>query len=282
MSVHTVPTRPAPAAQLIASAIRHGRVRAYASSRQQHGHGAFRCARRTLEDYNLIHVTRGRPVWLIDGEPAPLHPGDLLIVPRGVPHEAHSGRTRRVTLLSLHVRFDLPGGRDLFAMLRPPRTRPVAARTRLDGYLRGALDEFDRDDKSAVKRAIDAWCGLITPELFRQDAAARRLAPEPVEPLIGDLLTMLHGRVAEPTTLDQLTALAGYSAQHMNRVFRHALGVTPLRYLHALRMQRAVQLLAAGELTVEAVARSVGFDDAFYFSRRFREAYGVSPSQYRD
>jgi len=87
--------------------------------------------------------------------------------------------------------------------------------------------------------------------------------------------------IAQPTTLDDLAQLAGYTPQHLNRTFRRELGVTPLQHLTKLRMEHAAALLAEGKLTVKAIASAVACEDPYYFSRQFRQHFGRSPVQYR-
>jgi AraC-like DNA-binding protein len=82
-------------------------------------------------------------------------------------------------------------------------------------------------------------------------------------------------------TLSELAKRAGFSAQHLNRVFREILGVTPLQYLARTRMERAATLLRNDDLTVGAVGKRVGFDDPYYFSRVFSQHFKKSPAQYR-
>lgn len=64
-------------------------------------------------------------------------------------------------------------------------------------------------------------------------------------------------------------------------LFKQATGFTPKRWLEAQRMQVARQHLHSTGQSVMQIARLVGFDDEFYFSRVFRKHFGQSPLQYR-
>lgn len=65
------------------------------------------------------------------------------------------------------------------------------------------------------------------------------------------------------------------------RRFREATGVTPLDYVHALRLEEAKQMLETGDLSIEAIAEEVGYEDASFFGRLFRRKVGMTPAQYR-
>ena len=70
---------------------------------------------------------------------------------------------------------------------------------------------------------------------------------------------------------------AGLSRQHFTELFRHHFGMAPMKYVLQARMHRAAHLLRDQNLRVSDVARAVGFEDPFHFSRSFRKEFGISP-----
>jgi len=263
---------------LVQFVMRHGALATFGCSRQHEQHG-YQLQRRTIPDYNLIYVTRGKVVWVIGDEPVALEPGVLLIVPPGVAHHAHS-TTKRITLLSLHVKLTLPGGRDAFELITLPRTQVVARPSRLDDYLLGALGEFDGDQPRRAM-LMPGWAHLVMMELLADNAARGLIGSRSVDPIVADMLDELTRRMDKPTTLGQLAKLAGYTPQHLNRVFQRSLGVTPLQHLGHLRMEKAGEMLLRTGKTVAAIGREVGFDDPYHFSRVFKQHHGHSPSDHR-
>lgn len=255
------------------------RVKTNLCSRQHWEHG-YQLLPRTVPDYNFIYVTRGRVVWEIGGHPHRLQPGDLVLVPPRIPHRGWS-ETQRMTLVSVHVDALLPGGQDAFRLLRPPVFLRVLPRSRLDRYLRGALGEFERTDSADTMRMLPGWARLITLEFIAEVARRCLVSPRPRDPLVAGVLEQLSRWVTEPVTLAQLAAHAGYSPQHLNRRFQRELGVTPLKYLMRLRLERAARLLTETQLTATAIAQSLGFDDPAYFARAFKRHFGLSPQRYR-
>lgn len=65
------------------------------------------------------------------------------------------------------------------------------------------------------------------------------------------------------------------------RAFRTAYGQSPGRYLKYVRMSHARRLLLATRLPVQDIARRCGYRSHGTFSTKFREQFGVSPSDYR-
>ena len=65
------------------------------------------------------------------------------------------------------------------------------------------------------------------------------------------------------------------------RRFEKATGLSPLEYVHTLRLEEAKQMLEAGDEPVEAIANAVGYEDAGFFGRLFKRKVNLTPVQYR-
>ncbi len=266
---------------LLEFVLRTAQVRTNVSSLQQWETG-YMLLPRTVPDYNFIYCTRGQIVWEIEGQPYELPVGGLALVPPGVPHRGYS-RTRIMTLLSIHVELLLPGGRDALALLAPPRFVMVPRDSALDRYLLGAQAEYARGDEAQTKQMLPGWAHMIVHEFLRFCAGRGELRGRPLTPVVAEVLDHLQQRrfSGSAITLEELSHFSGYTPQHLNRLFHRELGTTPLKHLTAMRLEDAARLLAEGKLTVAAVSRRCGFADAAYFSRVFRQHFGVSPAAYQ-
>jgi transcriptional regulator GlxA family with amidase domain len=85
----------------------------------------------------------------------------------------------------------------------------------------------------------------------------------------------------EPLTVAQLARHAHTSERTFNRRFRQETGTTPLRWLHAQRVDNARRLLEASDLAVETVAQRCGFGSAAILRQHFRRATATTPTAYR-
>ena len=100
--------------------------------------------------------------------------------------------------------------------------------------------------------------------------------------LVDRVCEHVHQHLAEPLTLERLCAEVLFvSPDHFSRIFRRAKGVRFTDWVLAQRMERAKQLLVAGDHPVAVVATRCGYDDPHYFCRVFRKATGITPTQYR-
>jgi transcriptional regulator GlxA family with amidase domain len=91
--------------------------------------------------------------------------------------------------------------------------------------------------------------------------------------------------IAERSTVEapvaSMVRLSGLPERTFKRRFRKAAGMTPLEYVHAIRLEQAKQLLETTNETLDKLAERVGYEDATFFSRLFRRSVGLTPAQYR-
>src|SRR3546814_13050646 len=78
-----------------------------------------------------------------------------------------------------------------------------------------------------------------------------------------------------------MAARSGLPERSFDRRFRKATGMSPLAYVHTLRLEEAKQQLEATRLPIEAVAAECGYEAAGYFSRLFTRRVGLTPANYR-
>src|SRR5690348_15734069 len=94
-------------------------------------------------------------------------------------------------------------------------------------------------------------------------------------------LTAMRRNLAEPITIDDLARIAMLSKFHFTRLFQKATGVSPGRFLSAMRLQEAKHLLVTTSMNVAEISYQVGYTSVGTFTTRFRESVGISPTHYR-
>lgn len=203
-------------------------------------------------------------------------PGDVVVIPA---REVHTGESDSPVGWSYRMLY-LP--ETLVAALAPPEphdfrepslpdpelaARIVALHASLErgtDPLRGqtALSEIlHRLHARHGSSAVDARCGGEKATLLRR------------------VRDHLEDNFAHPVTLRQLALLAGISPFHLIRQFRARYGLPPYMYLELVRVNRARQMLRAGE-PISRVAYATGFSDQSHLTRRFKRVVGVPPGQY--
>jgi AraC-like DNA-binding protein len=101
------------------------------------------------------------------------------------------------------------------------------------------------------------------------------------DPVAGPALRMLHSDPAHGWTLDGLARRVGASRATLARRFSAVVGEPPMAYLANWRVTLAADLLRSTDLTVEAIAREVGYANGFALSVAFQRLRGIRPGAHR-
>ncbi len=106
---------------------------------------------------------------------------------------------------------------------------------------------------------------------------------EPVaRPAVLTAIKLIQDRYFEPLTLAELASEVFVSRFHFSRMFADATGVTPGRFLTAVRLFEAKRMLLTTSLNVSDIVCSVGYSSVGTFTSRFSRAVGMTPTQYRE
>lgn len=99
---------------------------------------------------------------------------------------------------------------------------------------------------------------------------------------IGHVVALIHARLAQPCSVEQLARAVNMSPSYLTRLFRQQTGRSPGCFVRELRLRRAYELMQTTFLSVKEVMAAVGWNDPSHFSRAFKRQFGVSPKGLRD
>ncbi|WP_134748788.1 helix-turn-helix domain-containing protein [Paenibacillus athensensis] len=100
-------------------------------------------------------------------------------------------------------------------------------------------------------------------------------------PEIDALIDYIQHNIYEPLPLAHLASFAGYSQYHFARIFKERIGLSPLYYVSAMRLQKAKDLLLQTNLNIRDIGLEIGQQSLGTFTTRFKERVGVSPAEFR-
>jgi AraC family transcriptional regulator of arabinose operon len=222
----------------------------------------------------LIACLRGRGWCQLGPRRVAVEPGHVLGIRAGTAHAYGADLDDPWTISWLHLAgrqvaawFDRLGFTDASPV------QPLNSRERFAARFDAVLTQLEH---GTAGPALLGAAGA-TWDLLGALAAPADHAGDPIAAVIA----VLRERLDSQFTVRELAAVADLSPAHFAARFRRATGHPPLDYHIRLKLRAAAELLDTTALPIAAVARRVGYDDAFYFSRRFRAAHGISPAAWR-
>jgi transcriptional regulator GlxA family with amidase domain len=118
-------------------------------------------------------------------------------------------------------------------------------------------------------------------DLGQQPFASLLVERQTTDVQIAKCQEWIAAHYTDPAPVTAMVKLSGLPERSFIRRFSKATGMSPLDYVHSLRLEEAKQMLEREALTIEAIANEVGYEDASFFGRLFRRSVGVTPMHYR-
>jgi len=226
----------------------------------------------------------------------PFSAGSVIVAPRGVFHNQHNAGdllthwrylviNEDCLLRSAPARFHAP----ISALLEEIRDCGLflenCADTSLDELVKLMYDLRMRDEGSTALE-LELCVYLLLLDLARQKSrlslplAAEPAAPhqrQPIEPA----LTYIYEHYKEDIPVSALARSCSMSESYFRKVFSRIMGQSPLDYVNAYRIHRAMNLLRTTNDSIQSVAARSGFSSIAAFNRNFKRLSGASPSEWR-
>ena len=249
--------------------------------RQASGH---HMERDSHDDNLLIYCLDGEGELEIEGQKQRVRPGDILLIPRGIQHAYKARPSNPWTIYWTH--FHGHHAPDFIQHIAARKTGqnqlviPIGIHSRLASDFEALLEA--RESTYNINayicaanqlRQILSHIALLKP-LARHKQSGDGLDIERVH-------SLMQARIHEQLDLDTLAETVNLSKYHFVKKYKEITATTPINHFIQLKIERACHLLDTTNNHVNEIAFSVGYEDAYYFSRIFKKLMGVSPSQYR-
>lgn len=95
------------------------------------------------------------------------------------------------------------------------------------------------------------------------------------------IMDYISENYAEKIYIEELSDMIMVSPDYFTKMFKDSIGKTPVEYINGIRVNRSMQMLIGGEESVAGIAEKIGFCNANYFHKIFKQYMGVSPLAYR-
>ena len=120
---------------------------------------------------------------------------------------------------------------------------------------------------------------LILFSYFMKRAVAKRVVHDE---RVQAAIDFVNKNISKPFTLNNLADVSCVTKSHLIKIFTKTIGETPLQYVIRKKIQHAQTLLLSSTMSVNDIAKRVGFHDPSYFIRQFKKSLGFTPKEYRE
>jgi AraC family transcriptional regulator of arabinose operon len=229
------------------------------------------------KDWLMIYTIAGEGSFRVNQEVQICKKNDIAILAPGIPHHYATNEEADWDILWVHF-LPLPEWHDL---LKLPNTKEQLITMHIHEEatairIEQAFGRLIKDSKKIGKKNQDLAILSLTEILLLIQGLAPRL-----DERIEQTIQFMSEQLSHKHTLYELSRLVSLSESRFCHLFKEQTGETYTEVLMKMRLQRATKLLQLTTRKINEIACDIGFDSAYYFTRRFTAHFGISPSFYR-
>jgi len=238
---------------------------------------------RGTSDWLIIQTIGGGGIVTVGDDSFPLVRGDIILSrPASEHHYQTNSRSGKWDLLWAHFH----PRQEWLDWLHWPRLAGGWGKL----HFTGAADKRIQDRLRQMHHYASHSLGCGRSNLLAMNAleevllwcdAANETRQVPMDGPTQIVFDMISSHYAKPLPLRLLARESGQSIARLTRQFRKYVGTSPQALIENNRLDRARQLLARTTLSIKEISTQTGFSNPFYFSSRFKAAFGQNPRRYR-
>lgn len=227
--------------------------------------------------YEIYFMLEGNCIYIIDDKVYNVQEGDIVVIPGGTIHHTkyddinHSRILINCTCeyIPASVQSGISSGNYLY---RNPFVTEEVKR-----IFEKTEAEYKLSDRFSDEILVCLVHSLFYLLLRNSDSC---VAVDDGNKVIEQAVAYIREHFSSDITLSSLAKRFSVSPEHFSRMFKKETGLGFSKYLNSLRLQYAEHLLRSSESqSITQIAEICGFEDSNYFSKKFKELYGVSPKK---
>jgi AraC-like DNA-binding protein len=259
---------------------------------------------RSYIPYNMVrYILKGDAVFTLDDKQYTVHEGQIVYIPAGCMLECCAlGDYFEFISIRFSVSSQMQAGDFLTGYFHVQTVTDASRDPEILGYFHEVYRAATGQSSGKMFRVrgnmelIIAWLAEHTPDSFykeselteanftldelraREDKTKNRIKQDP---RIQVVVEYMIAHPNEKYDSENLSTMANMSSSSLRRLFKEHTGRSPGDFLHEIRMATAARKLLISDDRISSIAYEVGFEDPNYFTRKFKDQFGISPQQYR-
>lgn len=118
--------------------------------------------------------------------------------------------------------------------------------------------------------------------LYEMLLKSEQYSPKSKYKMLEPGIEYIHNNLYDDIDYKLPSKICGISYTYFKKLFIEKFGVSPIRYVNNMRLERSRELLLTNKYSVGEIAKICGFENTYYFSKKFKEKYQASPTAYKN
>lgn len=232
------------------------------------------------KDWLILFTLQGEGIIKLESETYNLSSGDVVIYPPKTPHNYAASQIGTWEFMWAHF---IPEPHWTRWLQLPMNNGIIRHSFHGDSFIRShkAFVQLISDSKKSDKHDLMLAMITLSEILVLLNQSYSEESHHGLDDRISELLKYMSDNLHKNITLNELSRHIGLSVSRLCHFYKEQTGTTISETLIKLRLQKSVQLLEFTTRQISEISLDVGFNSPYYFTRKFKEYFQQTPSQYR-
>lgn len=241
----------------------------------------FRERTKGIAQHVLIYCVEGEGIVEIEQQKFELKQNKYIIIPQYIAHKYWSSTSNPWTIYWLHFAGEKA------SLFINPTVRLYEIGSQIQGRFAERVFLFDEiynnlttgySNENLEYANTCLWHMLGSLKYFLQFKSHKEYNNDDS---INRCIAYMKKNPNKQMTVEELAEYAGFSESHFSLLFKKKTGQSPLNFSIYLKIQKACHLIEFSDMKIRDIARQLGYEDPFYFSRVFSKVMGMPPSRFK-
>ena len=224
-----------------------------------------------ISRYELIYKLSGEVITHFNKEVYHIKPGMVYIIPKSENADYYIERTIPGDCIDIFFDTDISLGQDLFLLDFNENIKILNLFQKIYKLWLTKYNGYYFKCMSAVYEIL--YEILLKCEQYSPKSKYIKLEPG---------IEYIHNNLYNDIDYKMPAEICGISYTYFKKLFIEKFGVPPVRYVNNMRLERSKELLLTNKYSIAEIAKMCGFENIYYFSKKFKEKYQSSPTAYEN
>lgn len=235
----------------------------------------------SIKYWEITYVDSGTLYTTIEGKEYVLHSNELMIY---APDQFHRQRTEDnpCSYLSIIIDMDIDLEAQKESLMNHIFKIGREAKAALDLFVQGS----STDGEHSNLLMFEALNRIVYELMTSNNEEVVKVASTPMQQnfeneLLNEILLYINENVfSDFNNVEELCQHFGLSRSSLQNLFNNNLNIAPKRYILNTKLNKSKELIRESKYTISEISNLLGFSSIHYFSRRFKQEYNISPTEY--
>ncbi|MEF2782223.1 AraC family transcriptional regulator [Erysipelotrichaceae bacterium HCN-30851] len=228
--------------------------------------------------WELTFIDNGELETTVDGETYRLEEMDLILYAPGQFHTQKTGQSKSCSYLTIMFDMKIP---DSYLLTNRVYNAHREIHHALNNFVKVSNNDMLYDSELMICYLKEMIIKILQYDFLSSSPVASTPMQQRFEnELLNEILVFINDSIYEHVTIEEICLKFSISRSSLQTLFKNNLGVAPKQYISDLKLNKSKLLIKESVYTISEIASMLGFTSIHYFSRKFKQQFGITPTDY--